>query len=676
MNDFFDEQEIDDLERIAELSLKKGDKKTALMAMRKIDSISQGAIRKAMESKQKSNSALEAIGNIALEGMAAVNRGAAGIVDFAATPINAALELAGSETRIPSAVQALAPATQGNFMQPGLGRDVVRSAGEAVPSALAVGAGLRSAAGQLPAMASGSESIGAGALRQLGQSTPAADAGYAALSGAGSEIGQAVGGEPGALVGAIAAPAAAATVVNAPSIFRSFFTGGDPSVVAKNIDDFASFGETPTTGMATGSTGVQAFENVSSKAIGGAPLARKSEKIAESMRNRLSQIADDISLKEGAETAGLEIKKGITGRGGFLDRFRTKSSALWNEFDSKVSPDQAVTPNNTFEALDRLVRGGEVGQLLDNPKLVQMRQVLSEANNLTYKDLRDLRSSIGQKIANNELISDIPRAELKQIYGALSEDIKSVAETTGDEAIQAFRRANTFTRVGHNRVDDYLERIVNKVEPEKIFQAITKGGEGTKTINAFKRSLKPDEWEVVVSNVVRRLGRATSGQQNAVGDDATGDAFSIAKFVTDWDRLGPARKSIFSGSEKIDKYGEDLNRIARAASTIKESAKAAANASGTAQAGSRIAAGTGLASGVALADPTILTMTGASIAMNNMGARLMSNPKFVSWLAKSSKIPASKSSPAIAQLSAVANQSGADDAAVIQQLVEELESQE
>jgi len=39
MNDYFDEQEVDDLERIAELALKKGDKKTALQAMRKIDSI-------------------------------------------------------------------------------------------------------------------------------------------------------------------------------------------------------------------------------------------------------------------------------------------------------------------------------------------------------------------------------------------------------------------------------------------------------------------------------------------------------------------------------------------------------------------------------------------------------------------------------------------------------------
>lgn len=613
-------------------------------------------------------------GDVALEGMAAVNRGAAGLVDFAATPVNAALELSGTSARIPSVVESLSPATAGNFMQPGLGKDIVRAAGEAVPSSVAIGAAIRGAATQLPAMASGSESVAAGALRQAAQSTPVADAAYGAVSGAGGAIGEEIGGQPGAFIGAIAAPAAVASIANIPKAIKSFFTGSDPSITQRNIDDFMAFGETPTVGMATGNKAIQAAENVSSKALGGSPLASKSDKIAESIKNRLTQISDDISVKQGAETAGLEIKKGITGRGGFLDRFRSKSSSLWGDFDKKVNPDVEVDPVNTYAALDRLVRGGEVGQLLDNPKLVQMQQILDNPKSFSYRDLRDLRSSIGQKLANNELISDIPRAELKQVYGALTDDIKSVAQATGPEAISAFRRANTFTRVGHDRVDDYLERIVSKVEPEKIFSAITKGGEGTKTINAFKRSLKPDEWDVVVSNVVRRLGRSSSGNQNAVGDEAFGDSFSVAKFVTDWDKLGPARKALFSGSEKIDKYGNDLNKIARAASAVKEASRPAANASGTAQAASRLAAGTGVASGIALADPTILALTGSSIAMNRAGSSLMANPNFVNWLAKSSAIPSSRSSAAIAQLAGIANQSSLDDAVEIQSLAEELES--
>jgi len=69
-----------------------------------------------------------------------------------------------------------------------------------------------------------------------------------------------------------------------------------------------------------------------------------------------------------------------------------------------------------------------------------------------------------------------------------------------------------------------------------------------------------------------------------------------------------------------------------------------------------------------------LSVVASSIAMNNAGARLMTNPTFVKWLAKSSKIPASNASAAIGSLVNVANQSSADDAAIIQQLAEELES--
>lgn len=646
---------------IAEQALQEGDEATAMAAMDEAEKLSS--------EQPKERGLLQQAGDVALEGMAAVNRGAAGIVDFAATPVNAALELAGSDARVPSLVSALSPATQGNFMEGGLGRDVVRSAGEAVPGALAVGGVLRAGAQSLPAMGQASESIGAGALRQMGSSTAAQDAGFAALSGAGGAIGQEVGGDTGQMIGAVAAPAAVALAPQmAKSALQGIFGNSKTGQAAKVIDDFAAIGETPTVGMASGSPALQQAETVSSSVMGGGALRKKSESIAANMQKRLAEISDDLSTKEGAEAAGLEIKKGIQGKGGFLDRFRSTSSVLWNKADSLIDESKPVSLTNTKSILDEIVRGDKVGAILDNPKLVQLKAVVDETADIDYATLKSLRSSIGQKIGNNELVSDIPRAELKRVYGALTQDIKAAASESSPEALKAFERANKYTRTAHDRIDDYLERISTKVEPEKIFQAVAKGGEGTQTINAVKRSLKPEEWEVVASNVVRRMGRSTSGNQTAEGD-----AFSVDKFVTDWDKLGSAKKALFSGSPKLDSYGDDLAKIARVASTVKQSSRQGANYSGTAQAASRIAAGTGLATGVISASPTILGLTAGSIAMNTAGARLMSNPNFVKWLAQSAKIPAKNSAAAIGALSGVANQSSADDAAIIQQLVEELE---
>lgn len=657
---------------IAEQALQEGDEATAMAAMDEAEKLSSE------QAKPKEKGLLQKAGdfamdyavNPALEGMAAVNRGATGLVDFLASPVNAAMEVAGSDMRVPSLTKALAPATQGNFMDPGLGRDVVRAAGEAVPTALAVGGALRQGAAALPAMGQAAESVGAGALRQMGSSTMAQDAGFAALSGAGSAVGREVGGEEGAMIGAIAAPAA---VTLAPQLagqaIKKIFAGGNQQAIAKSIDDFAFIGETPTVGMATGSPAIQKAETVSGSVMGGGRLREKSASIAENIQKRVADMADSLSTKTGAEAAGLEIKKGIQGRGGFLDRFRTSSSALWNKADQMIDPALPVDTTNTKSMLGQLVRGDNVGQILDNPKLVQLQQALDESPTVDYQTLKSLRSSIGQKIGNNELISDIPRAELKRVYGALTQDIKTAAASSSPEALKAFERANAYTRTGHDRIDDYLERIATKVDTDKIFNAVAKGGEGTKTINAVKRSLKPEEWEVVASNVIRRMGRANSGAQNAEGD-----AFSIDKFVTDWDKLGAAKKALFSGSENLNSYYDDLSKIARVASTVKYAGKQGANYSGTVQAGSRIAAGAGLAGGVATLDPVVLSVVGSSIAMNNAGARLMTNPKFVKWLAQSSRIPASNSAAAIGSLVNVANQSSADDAAIIQQLAEELES--
>ena len=662
------------------------------------DAIRSGQYDDAQQAPQEQpqeKNLLQKAGDVALEGMAGVNRGAAGIVDFATSPINAGLELAGSSARIPSAVDALAPATAGNFMQDGLGKDITRAAGETVPAALAMGGALRAGAQALPQMGRASESVGAGALRQMGGSTAGQDAGYAALSGAGSAAGQELGSAAGqklggdagaisappwaaagALAGAIAAPLAPVALKEAGAkAVRSLF-GGSKGQMAKVIDDFAAIGETPTVGMATGRQGIQSAENISGSAIGGGPLRLKSEKIAQSMQSRLAGIADNISEKEGAEAAGLQIQKGISGKGGFLDKFRGKSSVLWNKSDELINKEIPVTLANTKTKLNELVRGGDIGGILDNPKLSQIKAVLDDVEQVDFETLRSLRSSIGAKLGSNELVSDIPRAELKQIYGALSEDIKVIAKESGGNALSAFERANKFTRVNHDRIDDHLQRIANKVNPDEVFKSLAKGGEGVTRINAVKRSVSPEDWEVVAANVVRRLGRSNSGGQNAVGDLAGGDAFSVQKFVTDWDKLGPARKAIFSGSDKINSYADDLAKIARAASVVKEASKKSANASGTAQALSRGAVGLGAATGTLSFSPTILGLTAGSVAMNNSGARLMSNPAFVKWLAQSGKIPTSRASSAIASLAGVANQSSLDDAAAIQQLVEEIEKDE
>ena len=149
--------------------------------------------------------------DLPLEFMQAVNRGATNLADFLSTDqINAVLQLAGSEKRVPSITQSLSGATAGGVAKEGLARDIVSAAGEVVPAALASGGAFRQVAKALPQALAPSTT--ANVIKQLGSSTAAQDVGFGALSGAGGEVGRQENGQFGQLVGSILAPASFAGV--------------------------------------------------------------------------------------------------------------------------------------------------------------------------------------------------------------------------------------------------------------------------------------------------------------------------------------------------------------------------------------------------------------------------------------------------------------------------------
>lgn len=136
---------------------------------------------------------------------AGVNRTLFGAIDLLGPDnINAILEIGGSDKRVPRLSNNLA-APKGSF-EDSLAGDIAGTAGEMSAAAVGTGALLKSAASTLPKIASAGESAGAGLLRQLGISKPAADAAGGAASGLGAEVGEEFAGEEGKIIGGIIAP--------------------------------------------------------------------------------------------------------------------------------------------------------------------------------------------------------------------------------------------------------------------------------------------------------------------------------------------------------------------------------------------------------------------------------------------------------------------------------------
>lgn len=462
-----------------------------------------------------------------------------------------------------------------------------------------------------------------------------------AITAASLPVGQVVGEK-------ILAPMARAGAATAKEAFKSAFRGGEAGkkVLSDAIADFAEIGATPTVGQGTGDSLRQGFENVTSRLVGGGKIKKAVESTSNAMQARLQKIAGDLSKTSGTTDAGRVIKTGITGEGGFLERFAAKQGELWKAADDKIGDTAKSELTNTKRALDALVRSDTLGKSLNNPVLARVKSVIDQTlgktrinqasqtretvTEIPYGDLRSLRTQVGQMLSSKDLISDVPKSQLKRLYAGLSEDVRVVANKNG--ALPEFLRANKFTRTGIARIEKFIEPTIGKRELSDVYKALSRGGEGVETLRAMKKSLKPSEWEAVTANVIRSLGKSNPSQQ---GVDAA--EFSVNKFLTDWTKLGPAKKELFSGSKKLNEYSKNLETIARVSERFKSAAKEMQNPSGTGQFVANVGVGTGAGTALLSGNLPGFGIIMGLVAANKGSAHLMTNPAFVKWLTTVSK---------------------------------------
>ncbi|MBN3270122.1 hypothetical protein CUR95_23965 [Bordetella bronchiseptica] len=129
--------------------------------------------------------------------------------------------------------------------------------------------------------------------------------------------------------------------------------------------------------------------------------------------------------------------------------------------------------------------------------------------------------------------------------------------------------------------------------------------------------------------VVKRMGRATAGNQNDAGD-----AFSTSTFLTNWNKLSPEARSTLFG--RIGEAGltDELMNLAKVSSNIRDGSRYLANPSGTAPAAARQAMlGAGALAAATAQWPALgAMMTG--VAGTNAIGRIMASPSSARWLAE------------------------------------------
>jgi hypothetical protein len=446
----------------------------------------------------------------------------------------------------------------------------------------------------------------------------------------------------------------AAPVVAGRKYFGQFDSPQEPVSPNTNLEAYKAAGTTPSAGQATGSNFFASLENLAARFPGG-------QGVMKTFRDRQQEDLGKTTATGGtAESAGRAVEQGLRGPGGFMDRFKATRTSLYDKLDEFLPLERKIDTTKTQKVLADInadIPGAPaLSQLFKNSRIVGIERALDDDINqsgtmgnpvtrnqadmvaslpdqkqLPYEAIKKLRTLVGEQIDNASIVSDVPRSKWKALYGALSEDLGIAAKAAGPKAEKAWARANNYNRSAMSRIEGVLDKVLGDSKtPEQVFAAINpRNADQMTTLRATMKSLLPEERQVVTDAVVARLGKATPGNQDDVGG-----VFSSETFLTNYNRMSPQAKEVLFPTLT---QRNAMEAIAKVAATNRDHSKSFANPSGSAGSGAAYtmigAAGYGLMQGhVGPAAAAASLVTGA-----NIGARMLTNPRVVTWLAQGAR---------------------------------------
>lgn len=323
----------------------------------------------------------------------AVSRGSINLADFfVGKPLQAVQKLSGVDEPIPTVIgetELGKAAATGQFLEPGLSRDVIRTGGELIAPGAVVGAGLRGAAKGIPQVQAAARTLGQRVTQQLGAGTAGADVAGAGLAGAGLEI----GGETGEAVD---------------------IALGGTGETGKQVGEFIGSIAFPITGAVTTQVGKNlATEGAKKLLKGSAPTIDGLKAAARQVYKEIDDLGAVINSSR-VNRLGGEVQS-IVRKEGFDVDIHPKVNAVLRRFSETANKDLTVTELDTLRKVARNAASSnepsekrlgslivnKIDDTLDDLKPSDFRQGGGEVG-VKFRDARQL----WQRAKKSELIED------------------------------------------------------------------------------------------------------------------------------------------------------------------------------------------------------------------------------------------------------------------------------
>jgi hypothetical protein len=402
---------------------------------------------------------------------------------------------------------------------------------------------------------------------------------------------------------------AVGAISQAPKKLLQKITGID----TKAVKTFQDLGIDPTLADVSKSAGLQNF--IKDIPVAGKPIT---EALQKQVNDISAQIQNVTKSQGGTYTqAGKEILKGAEN---YVNKTENAMEGLYGELGRRIG-ERADTPlsstlkyiNDDVGLLDTMSikRGGTLQNTVDTIKNLTRDEVPN------YERIRKLRSKIRREKAT--MIGD-ERREMEIIYDNMTKDMKeSIRLNGGETALKLFDAANRVYATQKTFINDTLQPLIDAKLPEQVYSLATKGSKvGGTRISEIMKSLEDPQKDFLRATFVKDLGLAQKGVQSAEAD-----IFSPQKFMAEYSVLkkNGAEKAIFT-PEQVTAF----NRLNKVVELTKNTEQAKQQ--------KQLMQAIGLTSiGVSTGGAGLIPALGGA----RITANLMSNPKFINWLATTSQ---------------------------------------
>jgi hypothetical protein len=248
---------------------------------------------------------------------------------------------------------------------------------------------------------------------------------------------------------------------------------------------------------------------------------------------------------------------------------------------------RAINTQNAFRQIENAEQRAGISGGLVGGRFADMATRVR--TNTTLASLRQMRTEIGRALSNFGLYdARLDRTQLRQIYSALSRDIEvsvqDLANRTrilaqqrsdpallatarqADRALYELRRADRYTRLGIERMDQFA-KVVGTSNPQQAIGTIVRASmDGTRgnvrMLRTAMAALRPEERNQVTALVLESMGQPRASAGGVVQEVG----FSPSTFMTNFRNMLPEARNIVFGPE----YAGALNDLARVAGRLDE----------------------------------------------------------------------------------------------------------